>query len=248
MPYHGKTLIGLTGNIACGKSTVLRQLQKLGAHVIDADELIHPILRRGGSAYEPVLAEFGPEILGEDGEIDRRALGRIVFSDAQKLRRLEEIEHPIVRRVIHEEIARAEEPVVVLDAIKLIESGWADRCDSVWVVTCRRDQQIERLIRTRGYSAEEAEMRVSAQAPQEAKVARAGVVIDNSGALEQTRRQVLRAWRDLSPSPTSPRPGQEQHPQAPRTQRVPEGEARTTKHGVAAPRSGAPGCEVTPPE
>jgi len=195
MPHNGKTLIGLTGNIACGKSTVLRQLARLGAYTIDADELIHEILRKGGLAYKPVLEEFGEGILGEDGEIDRRALARIVFSDPEKLRRLEKIEHPIVRRVIEEKISGASEEVVVLDAIKLIESGWADKCDSVWVVTCLREQQIDRLMRTRGYSREEAEMRVDAQSPQEAKVARANVVIDNSGSLESTRRQVLDAWR-----------------------------------------------------
>ena len=87
MPYYGKTLIGLTGNIACGKSTVLRQLARLGAYTIDADKLIHQILLKGGPAYEPVLEEFGEGILGEDGEIDRRSLARIVFSDPEKLRR-----------------------------------------------------------------------------------------------------------------------------------------------------------------
>ena len=203
MPYHGKTLIGLTGNIACGKSTVLRQLARLGAHTIDADKRIHDILRKGGPAYEPVLAEFGPRILGEDEEIDRRELGRIVFADPAKLRRLEEIEHPIVRRVIEDEIRAATEPVVVLDAIKLIESGWAARCDAVWVVTCRRDQQIERLVITRGYSPQEAEERVNAQSPQEQKVKRADVVIDNSGSLEDTMSQVLAAWRSLLGSQTS---------------------------------------------
>src|SRR5437660_1467697 len=126
MTYHDKTLIGLTGNIACGKSTVLRQLHKLGAHTIDADALIHVILRQNGSAYAPVVAEFGPGILDERGEIDRRALGMVVFSDPDKLRKLEAIEHPIVRSLIDDEIRQAAEPVVVLDAIKLIESGWAD--------------------------------------------------------------------------------------------------------------------------
>lgn len=197
MPYDGKTLIGLTGNIACGKSTVTRQLRELGAFVIDADGMIHAILKRGGAAYEPVVAEFGGGILGEDGEIDRRALGRIVFADPGKLRRLEEIEHPIVRRAIEEAIVGAEEPVVVVDAIKLIESGWADRCDTVWVVVCDRGQQIERLMRTRGYSMEEAEMRVNAQSSQELKIARADVVIDNSGRLEDMRRQVREAWEGL---------------------------------------------------
>jgi len=195
MPYHDKYLLGLTGNIACGKSTVLRQLRELGAYVIDADELIHVILRKGGPAYEPVVAEFGPGILREDGEIDRRALAAIVFSDPEKLRKLEAIEHPIVRRVIDENIVDAPKPIVVLDAIKLIESGWADKCDAVWVVTCRREQQMDRLITTRGYSREEAETRIDAQSPQQTKVDRADIVIDNSSTLEQTNAQVLAAWK-----------------------------------------------------
>ncbi|HUP27025.1 MAG TPA: dephospho-CoA kinase [Chloroflexia bacterium] len=194
MPYHGKNLIGLTGNIACGKSTVLKHLRALGAGMVDADATIHYILRSDGPAYWPVVSEFGPTILRGDGEIDRQALGRIVFSDPERLRKLEEIEHPIVRRVIDEEIAQADESVVVLDAIKLIESGWADKCDSVWVVTCSREQQIERLVSTRGYSLEEAEMRVNAQSSPELKVKRANIVIDNSGTLEATHQQVEQAW------------------------------------------------------
>lgn len=198
MPYHGKTLIGLTGNIACGKSTVLRQLRELGAHTIDADGLIHVILRRHGAAFEPVVAEFGPGIVGEDGEIDRRALGKIVFSDPARLNRLEEIEHPIVRQMIDEQISAAPEPVVVVDAIKLFESGWAAKCDTVWVVTCRREQQIARLMETRGYPRDEAEMRVNAQAPQEEKAALASTVIDNSGSRTDTGRQVEDAWLVVS--------------------------------------------------
>ncbi len=200
MSYHEKTLIGLTGNIACGKSTVLRQLRELGAHAIDADALIHVILRRDGAAFAPVVADFGSGILGDDGEIDRRALGKIVFSDPARLRRLEEIEHPIVRRMIDEQISIAPERVVVLDAIKLFESGWAAKCDTVWVVTCMRDQQIARLVETRGYSREEAEVRVNAQALQREKVAGADVVIDNSGSLADTRAQVEEAWHALETS------------------------------------------------
>jgi dephospho-CoA kinase len=195
VPYHSKLLIGVTGNIACGKSTVLRQMRELGAFVIDADAMIHHILRKGGPAYWPVVSAFGPGIVREDGEIDRRSLGAIVFADPEKLKRLEGIEHPIVRRVIDEQIAEATKPVVALDAIKLIESGWADKCDAVWAVTCRRDQQLERLMSTRGYSREEAEMRIDAQSPQEEKSARADTVIDNSGTLDQTSVQVLAAWR-----------------------------------------------------
>lgn len=195
MPLYGKLLIGLTGNIACGKSTVVRQLQELGAYTIDADALIHEILKKGGAAYEPVVAEFGREIVGEDGEIDRRALGRIVFADPERLRRLEQIEHPIVRQVISDRIAGAPTDVVVLDAIKLIEVGWADKSDAVWVVTCTREQQLERLMQTRGYGREEADGRIDAQSPQEEKIARADVVIYNSGTKEQTREQVDAAWQ-----------------------------------------------------
>jgi dephospho-CoA kinase len=197
MTYLGKYLIGLTGNIACGKSTVVRLLRELGAYTVDADSLIHVMLKRGGAAYEPVVAEFGEGVVGGDGEIDRRALGRIVFADPERLKRLEEIEHPIVRRMIEDEIRTAPSDVVVVDAIKLFESGWAERADTVWVITCRRDQQIERLIRTRGYSPEEAEMRVNAQSPQEGKAARANTIIDNSGTLKHTRAQVEAAWNEL---------------------------------------------------
>jgi dephospho-CoA kinase len=197
MPYRDKTLIGLTGNIACGKSTVTRQLREFGAGVIDADKLIHEMLLKGGPAFHPVVDEFGKGILDVDGEIDRRALGNIVFADPARLRRLEEIEHPIVRRMIDDRIRSSPRPVVVLDAIKLIESGWASRCDSVWVVTCERDQQIQRLVKTRHLSLPEAEARVSAQSPQELKVKEASVVIDNSGRLRETRRQVLEAWEQL---------------------------------------------------
>ena len=192
-----KFQIGLTGNIACGKSTVVRRLRELGAHTIDADALIHVILRRGGAAFEPVVQEFGEGILSEDGEIDRRALGRIVFSDPARLKRLEEIEHPIVRHMIEEEIRTSDKRVVVVDAIKLFESGWAARSDTVWVVTCTREQQIERLVRTRGYSRDEAIMRIDAQSPQQEKVARADVVIDNSRSLDETYGQVDAAWERL---------------------------------------------------
>jgi dephospho-CoA kinase len=197
MPYLGKILLGLTGNIACGKSTILKQLGKLGAHTVDADEHVHKVQLKGGPAYRPIVSEFGRGILAENGEIDRKALGQIVFSAPARLRRLEEIVHPIVRKEIERDIAGAGEPVVVVDAIKLFESGWADRCDEVWVVTCPRPAQIERLMKTRGLTREEAEMRIDAQSPQAEKAERASVVIENSGSLASLRAQVQAAWRDF---------------------------------------------------
>jgi dephospho-CoA kinase len=173
---------------------VLRQLSELGAYTIDADQRVHDILMRGAEGYGPVLEAFGESILGEDAEIDRRALGRIVFADPTALRKLELITHPIVRKVLEREIAASSARVVVLDAIKLIESGWADKCDQVWVVTCEPQQQLERLMRTRGYSRDEAQMRIESQPPQADKIARGDVVIDNSGSKQNTRRQVREAW------------------------------------------------------
>ncbi len=195
--YQGKLLIGLTGNIACGKSTVLTQLFSLGAYTIDADLLIHAILKKDGPAYTPVVQEFGPSVVLSDGEIDRRALGKIVFSDADRLHRLEEIEHPIVRAIIESAIISAPQRVVVLDAIKLIEAGWAAKCAQLWVVTSLPEQQIRRLVETRGYSEEEAHMRVAAQSSQAEKAALADVVIDNSGTRRQTVEQVSAAWQAI---------------------------------------------------
>lgn len=187
-------IIGLTGNIATGKSTVGRMLTELGARYIDADEIAHEVIARGGPAFPGVAAAFGAGILDANGEIDRRRLGGIVFSDAARLRQLEEIVHPAVLARISETLAKTGEKVAVLDAIKLLESGLSRVCDTVWVVTCQRDQQLDRLVRTRGLSPEEALLRINAQPPQEEKARRADVVIDNGGSLASMRRQVKAAW------------------------------------------------------
>src|SRR5581483_10882158 len=180
MPY----IIGLTGNIACGKSQVAAMLQELGAELIDADT----------DEYTRIVERFGREILQPSGAIDRRKLGAIVFADAQALRDLEQILHPGVRPRIRARFAAAQRPVVVVEAIKLLEVGLYLETDAVWVVTADRDTQIERLMETRGLTRAEAETRVDAQPPQSEKVARADVVIDNSGDLAHTREQVVAAW------------------------------------------------------
>jgi dephospho-CoA kinase len=223
MPVNGVYLIGLTGNIACGKSIVLAMLEELGARVIDADRVTHDLQRPGEPVYDAIVAEFGPGILAAPGgPIDRRALGAIVFADPAALRRLERIVHPAVHARIAawlEEVAHNDErrtmndegsnsthrsslivpryKVAVIDAIKLLESGWKPLCDAIWVVTCAPEQQGERLIATRGLSAAEAHARIVAQPPQADKVAQADVVIDNRGSLEETRRQVEAAWRHI---------------------------------------------------
>ncbi|MGB9724051.1 MAG: dephospho-CoA kinase [Chloroflexia bacterium] len=187
-------LIGITGNIACGKSTVLRELRRLGAAVLDADQVAHRTMRRGTEVHRAIVAAFGAGILGPDGEIDRRALGEIVFADPAALARLEAIVHPAVLAYTEEWLAGVREEVAVVDAIKLIEAGIAERCDEVWVVTCPEAEQLRRLISYRGWSREEALRRIRAQPPQEEKVARADVVIDNSGTMEKVLAQVRAAW------------------------------------------------------
>ncbi|NLE76757.1 MAG: dephospho-CoA kinase [Chloroflexi bacterium] len=192
-------VIGLTGNIATGKSQVLRMLAELGAYVIDADRRGHALLRRGGPVYDQVVATFGPAILDGCGQIDRQRLGAVVFSDPQALRRLEKIVHPGVIESVHQEVEQVardgSHPVVVIEAIKLIEAGMVEKlCDELWVVHATAQQQVERLVQTRGLSPEEARRRMAAQPPQREKEARADWVIDNSGALADTRRQLEAAW------------------------------------------------------
>ncbi len=184
------TLVGLTGNIATGKSTVGAMLAQLGATVIDADKVAHQVMRCGGEVYDRVVAAFGPAIVGADGEIDRQRLGRTVFSDPEALRRLEGIVHPAVGVEVRRRIAAAQTTVVVIEAIKLIEAGLHHSCHTLWVTTCSPEQQIDRLMKERALSFKDAELRVSAQPPQAHKVSLADVVIDTSGDLAETRRQV----------------------------------------------------------
>jgi dephospho-CoA kinase len=194
-------LIGLTGNIACGKSAVVEMLRKRGAFVIDADKVVHKLMEPGGTIYTPVIEHFGREILAETGEpqppIDRRKLGAIVFADPVQLRRLEEISHPRVRVETLRLIAQAEAKVIVIDAIKLLENGLDKAADAVWVVTCPPEIQLQRLMGRNNFSREEAELRIAAQPPQAEKVARANVVIDNGGTLAETEGQVDEHWRQI---------------------------------------------------
>jgi dephospho-CoA kinase len=194
-------LIGLTGNIACGKSTVLRRLAELGAETIDADHVVHALMEPGQPVWEAVREGFGPGVVTPDGRIDRRALAAIVFSDPAELARLEAMTHPAVRVRIMAQVAEAARRgvrAIVIDAIKLFEGGLADHCDVVWVVTCDPAQQLARLMARNGFDEAEARRRIAAQPPQSEKVARADLVIDNSGTPEATWEQVDRAWAPIA--------------------------------------------------
>lgn len=200
-------LIGLTGNIACGKSTVIDMLATLGAHTIDADRVTHRLQQPGTPVYDQIISIFGPQIVSAPGEsIDRRKLGAIVFSDAAALQTLERIVHPAVHAEIEgwlDQVGNGAmgqsdmKQVAVIDAIKLLETGWKRECDAIWVVTCTPEQQVDRLMSTRNMSEAEARQRIAAQSPQADKVAQADVVIDNSGSQDATRSQVEMAMKAI---------------------------------------------------
>jgi dephospho-CoA kinase len=187
-------------------------LADLGAAAIDADAVAHEALAPGTEEAALIAERFGPDVIRPDGAVDRAALGRIVFSDPQALADLEAIVHPGVRRRVYDWLARVTADVAVLEAIKLLEGPLVDHVDTVWVVAATREVRIDRLVRERGLTPEEAARRVDAQNPEEEKVRRADVVLRNDGALEDLQRQVLAAWQRLTDRPATsaaagPEPG-----------------------------------------
>jgi dephospho-CoA kinase len=199
MSHNQPYRIGLTGNIATGKTKVGAMLTDLGAEFIDADKVAHRVIAPDGEAYDAVVAAFGDAIVAPDGRIDRGQLGAIVFQDPEALARLERIVHPPVIARVNAQIARSAYPVVIVEAIKLLESGVAETYDAIWVTTCPEGMQIARLMRGRDLSYADALQRIRAQPPQAEKVARADVVIDTSGSLAATKAQVLAAWQRIRP-------------------------------------------------
>lgn len=190
-------VVGLTGGIATGKSTVTRMLRELGAPVVDADAIVHELQAPGTPVTAAIGVEFGPQVLHPDGSLDRAALGRIVFADPARRKALEGIVHPAVRRRISEAVEghrQAGHPVTVLDVPLLLEGGLDRTVDQVWLVYVDRDTQRARLISRDGLSPVQAEQRIAAQLDLELKKARATVVIDNRGSVQQTRTQVEAAW------------------------------------------------------
>lgn len=196
-PAMQKFVLGVTGNIASGKSTVVRRLVEHGAIGIDADIVYRELVGPGQPLLQRLVEQFGEGIVAADGSLDRAALGRIVFSDPEKLRELDELTHPAVIAEIDRRVDAITSGVVVIDAVKLIESGHADHCDQVWVVTIDTEVQMTRLMERNRLPAEEARRRIEAQPPMAPKLARADRVIDNSGTLEETMAQVDAGWREI---------------------------------------------------
>ncbi|UCE00394.1 MAG: dephospho-CoA kinase [Chloroflexota bacterium] len=197
--WPGKYVIGLTGNIATGKSVVRKMLEHLGAYGIDADALAHRAIAKDAPGYQPVLASFGTWLLNPEGQIDRTRLGKIVFSDPEALALLEAIVHPLVRQAIDLLVRHASQDVVVIEAIKLLEGPLRHACDKIWVTTSPTELQLRRLQLKRGLSAEIARQRIAAQPPQSQKIEAADVVIQNDDSFEATWQQVLTAWKRTLP-------------------------------------------------
>jgi dephospho-CoA kinase len=192
-------LVGLTGGIGTGKSTVARMLEKWGAVVFDADVLARQAVAPGTPGFDQVVERFGPNVLAPGGGLDREALASIVFSDPAARRDLEGIVHPEVRRMFAEgcEEYRDSDRVVVFSAPLLVETGMHTAFDLLIVVSAPVATQIERLMRDRGMAERDVQARIAAQLPLEAKAEVADILLDNEGTLEDFERSVERVWRDL---------------------------------------------------
>ncbi|MBW2467975.1 MAG: dephospho-CoA kinase [Deltaproteobacteria bacterium] len=194
-------VIGLTGGIASGKSTVSAMLKKAGAIVIDADRIARAVVKKGLPAYREIVAQFGTEILLPDGEINRNMLGDIIFKDHQKKMLLNSIVHPHVDKEVNGQIKKIQKThphaLIVLDVPLLIEAGMHNNLSEIIVVYTPQDIQIQRLMQRDHISEADAHARVQSQIPIEEKKQQATIVIDNSGTIENTRRQTLNIFKRL---------------------------------------------------
>ncbi len=193
-------VIGLTGGIGSGKSAVARMFRDLGAEVIDADQVARDVVEPGQPALADLVAAFGPGILGPDGRLDRKRLGERVFADADARKRLNAITHPRIgaetaRRI--QALGAQGASVVIYEAALLVENGLHAGLGGLVVVSAPEETQIARVVARDGLSEAEARARMAAQLPLAAKIAAATHVIDNSGPLEHTRRQVEQAWKHI---------------------------------------------------
>ncbi len=195
-------VIGVTGGVGTGKSTVARLFQQRGAVVFDADRVAHQLMRRGTPVWKKIRAEFGPEILDGDGQVNRKRLGQLVFRSRTRLKALTRIVHPAVRRSILGDLRglRRRRPggVAVLDIPLLLESGRAYRTDAIVVVTAPAREAARRLGKRSGWPAREVKRRGSFQMPLREKMKQADFVVRNGGDLAATRRQVVRVWKKIT--------------------------------------------------
>lgn len=189
-------VIGLTGNIASGKTTVGQMLLDLGAErYIDADKLVHRLYEAETPVVEQIALYFGRAVLQNDGSIDRKTLGALVFADPRALRQLESIVHPAVHQLLKEELAAVSPAgIAIIDAVKLLEGGSVAFCQSTWLVICAEAQQLERLMARNHFTEQEARARLAAQPSLKEKMTRVDEIIDNGGTREETHQQVVAAF------------------------------------------------------
>jgi dephospho-CoA kinase len=193
-------VIGLTGGIGSGKTTVARMLERKGAVLVSADAVGHEVYQSGRPAWQEIVDAFGRQVVAGDGTIDRKRLGAIAFNDPQQLQRLNAITHPrmkeLMRHKLEEERARGTE-VVALEAALLFDAGWDDLSDEVWVTVAPPEVAAERTAERSGLNVEEVLSRIRAQMSNEERIARSQVLIDTDCSLEQTRKQVDEEWERL---------------------------------------------------
>lgn len=192
-------IIGLTGSIGSGKSTVAHILEELGAVIIDADQVAHELYAPGTAGWNAVVDAFGTEVVATNGTIDRKKLGAIVFADSEARMRLNRIMHPLVDQELRRRVQilrdRGISAPVVIEAALLIEAGWTGLVDQVWLVVAPREVVLQRLTEQRGMKADEVEARRSAQLDDDTRRRYAHVVIENSGSIDELRTQIEEALR-----------------------------------------------------
>jgi len=193
-------VIGLTGGIGSGKSTVSQFLAELGAIIIDADKIGHEVFKPETEAWREVVAAFGQQIVAANGTIDRKKLGTIVFSNPEARARLNQIMHPRIYEVVRAQLAEYQRQgvsVVVLEAPLLVEAGWTSLVDEVWVTTASEDTVLKRLRERTGLSEAESQARIRAQLPAEKRIREADVVIDTDCNLDELKAKIGELWRGL---------------------------------------------------
>ncbi len=195
-------IVGLTGGIASGKSTVSSILAERGAFIVDADKIGHEVISKGTEGWRKLVECFGEGILDREGNIDRPKLGQVVFGNAKKVARLNQITHPLIiqeifRRIDRLRKDRGENSIVILDAPLLVEAGGKDFVDLLVLVSSPEELQVERLARDRNMSAEDARKRIAAQARLDEKIKLADIVLENAGTIQELQEKAEKLWQEI---------------------------------------------------
>lgn len=243
--YAGKVIVGLTGNIATGKSAVMRLAHDHGALTIDADKIVHELMDNDATMQAAIAVAFGAEVRREDGRINRARLGEIVFADPSAMRDLEAMVHPAVGKEVDARILASKQRVIFIEAIKLLEGNLRAICHQVWVTRCSPQRQLERLRVCRGLETEVAAVRIKAQPSQEEKVAQSDVLIDTNGLMKDTEAQFKIAWVRLPDPATAQAMNRLPRPDETEASGTKPLTGRLLSHKGATPRKGA--GEIRPP-